>query len=105
MNPTRRLQNAVRVVVPPLLAFLLVAALAFVHFKRHYDAARLSGDAMDTLQAARYFARTGQFGTLVIRPLTSGFMPIRADGSQPDLAHAPLYTVLTGTANRRRESA
>lgn len=92
----------VRVVMPPLLAFLLVAAFAFLHFKRHYDAARLPGDAMDTLQAARYFARTGQFGTLVIRPLTSGFMPFRADGSQPDLAHAPLYTVLAGGAMRLR---
>ncbi|MBC8140668.1 MAG: hypothetical protein H7Y38_04425 [Armatimonadetes bacterium] len=102
MNPSRRLQGIVRVVVPPLLVFLLVTALAFLHFKRHYDAARLTGDSMDTLQAARYFAHTSQFGTLVIRPLTTGFMPLRADGSQPDLGHAPLYTVLAGGAMRLR---
>ena len=88
--------------MPPLLALLIVAALAFLHFKRHYAVERLSGDSLDFLQSSRYFARTGQFGTLVVRPLVSGFMPFRADGSQPDLGHAPLYTIVTGTAMRLR---
>jgi 4-amino-4-deoxy-L-arabinose transferase-like glycosyltransferase len=64
------------------------------HFFWHFTPGDLSANGMDTVQSARYLARTGHFGTQIIRPLLAGRLEPFPDGAIPDLAHPPLFPIL-----------
>ncbi len=86
-----------RGIVALLGGMLLLAACAF-HFSRNVTPGQISPDAMETVEAARNFARTRHLITGVVRPLVL-YRIGRAnpDGRLPDTSHAPLYPMLAGT--------
>jgi hypothetical protein len=74
-----------------LVALLLVLPL-LLHFKRNHQAGQLSQAGFETVQAARYLARTGKLRTLTVRPLETRYLRRPGqDGSVADLRHGPLH--------------
>ncbi|MDX1934298.1 MAG: hypothetical protein SFU56_16980 [Capsulimonadales bacterium] len=80
--------------------FLAVGVLCLWHVFRNYAPGDLSEEGMDTVQAARYLARTGRFGTQVVRPLLANDAEPFPDGALPDLGHAPLFRLPAAAAIR-----
>jgi MFS family permease len=78
------------------VVFLLIAGTLFFYFSRHHVTGTLTPEDMDTVQAVRYFGRTRNFGTQFVRPLLTEPIRANADGTLPDLAHQPLYTIIGG---------
>lgn len=78
-------------------AFLALLGLFFV---RTAPNAILTPAEHDSVQSARYLAQTGRLGTNVIRPLLTDRLPANRDGTLPDMAHPPLYSVLAAGAMR-----
>lgn len=70
--------------------FLAAAICALAAYRKYVAAAQFSPQTMEWTQAARYLAQSGRWGTQVVRPLLTGLVTPNADGSIPDLAHAPL---------------
>lgn len=83
-----------------VLGALLLLALCYLHFSRNFAPGQLSPEGMDMVQAARRVARGHGLSTNVVRPLVLRDVRPRPDGSLPNVAHAPLYPLLAGTAMR-----
>jgi hypothetical protein len=95
-------RNALRAIVLTVLVLLVLTGTCFFHYGRHYVPGILSVEAQDTVQAAREFARTRHFNTLVVYPLLTGVVSANLDGTMPDVSHSVLFTALAGTLMRLR---
>jgi hypothetical protein len=100
-NPSRE-REALRGIVLTFLVLLLLVVVCFLQYRRYYVPDILPLEAQDTVQAAREFARTRHFNTLVVYPLLTGIVTANIDGTMPDLTHSPLFTALAGILMRLR---
>lgn len=95
-------RNIVRDIVLTFLVVLLLGGVCFLQYRHHYVPGALPLEAQDTVQAAREFARTRHFNTLVVYPLLTGIVTANVEGTMPDLTHPPLFTALAGILMRLR---
>lgn len=100
--PGGRLRGAglIRHLLHAVLLLGLVGGLCWFHFSRNFVSGRLTPEAMDQVQAARFWAGTGNIATGVVRPLDTASVRANANGTLPNFRHPPLYTGLLAAVQR-----